>query len=84
MITVAIVLIPFRGIWDSPASLLLAGISAVLLGILTFTVKQLRALAAVALVMIAWQAMMAVEQRHLPEGFQGLAPHRVNDLSSGL
>lgn len=83
-IATAIILIPFRGIWGNPGSMMLAGAAAIVLAILTFTVKHTRAITTVALVVMAWNAVMAVEQRQLPQALQGLAPHRIHDLSSSL
>lgn len=84
LFAVALALVPFNGIWNSPSHLAIACVAAFVFAILTFTVKRIRAITAVALTLLAWKMMLAVDQSHLPEALRGLAPHRIHDLSSSL
>ena len=76
------VLIPFEGIWDNPAAVAIVVAVAAALFVVTVAIHRTRALTAVALVLLAWQSVMAIDQDQLPQAFRGLSPQSISDLSS--
>ncbi|OUW82920.1 MAG: hypothetical protein CBD74_06580 [Saprospirales bacterium TMED214] len=79
--TVAIVMLPLRDVWESNSGIALLGAVLILLALLTWKVQNLRFATTTAMVVLTWQATMAVEPQHLPASFRNLEPQQVNSVS---
>ena len=80
----AIVLFPFDNLWRSPLQLAGVGACSLILALLTYFFQRIRGITSPALVLIAWQVVMAIDQDQLPESFRGLGPQQIGDISSGV
>ena len=70
----AIVMLPLQGLWDSNRDIALLGITLISLALLTWWVPKIRFATTVAMVVLTWQATMAVAPQNLPEMFRDLGP----------
>ena len=78
----AIVMLPLQGLWDSNRDIALLGITLISLALLTWRVPKIRFATTVAMVVLTWQAAMAVAPQHLPEMFRDLGPQQINSASA--
>ena len=78
----AIVMLPLQGLWDSNRDIVLLGITLLSLALLTWRAPKTRFATTVAMVVLTWQAAMAVAPQHLPEMFRDLGPQQLNSASA--
>ena len=79
--TVALVMLPLRDTWDSSLGIALVVTILISLALLTWKFQNLRFATTTAMVVLTWQATMAIEPQHLPTLFRNLEPQQINSVS---
>ena len=78
----AIVLVPLQGIWDSDSGITWLCVTLFSLALLTWKSRKIRFATTTAMVVLTWQAAMAIDSQHLPAIFRDLGPQQVDNFSS--